>query len=314
MSRRGRDIGISLTVGVVAALQSRVNGDLGDYLDDGILAAWLSFAVGLLVVVALAISSAGARAGFARIRPALARGQLRRWQLLGGLGGAMYVVGQSVTVAALGVAVFTVATVAGQTGGGAGVDAVGLTPGGRRPITTLRMLAAVMAVLAVTFAVSGAGRGQVALGLIVLALVAGVAGALQAAVNGDVAEVSRSPLVASVFNFIVGLAGITIVLIIEHLVRRTGLSSPPAPWSDPLAWSGGLIGVLYTIVAAWIVRSLGVLLFGLCLVAGSLVGAVGLDVVGNGTELTGSLVIGVLLTFVAVVLAAITPAPERVAR
>ena len=69
-----------------------------------------------------------------------------------------------------------------------------------------------------------------------------------------------------------------------------------------------------TIVAARIVNSLGILLFGLSLVAGSLVGGVALDVIGTGIQLNGLLVIGVAPNFVTAVLVAITPAHERVAR
>ena len=68
------------------------------------------------------------------------------------------------------------------------------------------------------------------------------------------------------------------------------------------------------IVAARIVNTLGILLFGLSLVAGSLVGGVALDVIGTRIQLNGLLVIGVVPTFVTAVLAAITPAHERVAR
>ena len=50
----------------------------------------------------------------------------------GGLGGAMYVASQSITVATLGVALFTVCIVAGQTGNSLLVDRLGLGPRRRR--------------------------------------------------------------------------------------------------------------------------------------------------------------------------------------
>ena len=309
MSSRTRHAGVALATGAALAVQSRVNGDLGDRLDDGLFAAWLAFLVGLPIVLALSLATSNGRSGYARVRPAIARGDLRRWQLLGGLGGAIYVVGQSVTVATLGVALFTVATVAGQSGGGAVVDAVGLAPGGRRPITALRAVAGVLSVLAVAVAVVGVAPERVSVFLIVVALLAGIAGAFQSALNAQVAETIETPLVASVINFVVGLAAITMVMLLDHAVRCTGFAAPPAPWAEPLLWSGGLLGVLYTVVAAWVVRDLGVLLFGLCIIAGSLAGAVVLDLFGNAAAPQASLVVGVTLTFAAVLLAAVGSRP-----
>ena len=64
------------------------------------------------------------------------------------------VLSQGLAAAALGVALFTVAVVAGQTISGLVLDRVGIGPGGRRPLTAARLVGALLALGAVTWAVS----------------------------------------------------------------------------------------------------------------------------------------------------------------
>ncbi len=46
----------AVTVSALTVVQSRINGRLGDELDDGILAAWISFTVGLVAISLIACS------------------------------------------------------------------------------------------------------------------------------------------------------------------------------------------------------------------------------------------------------------------
>ena len=68
-------------------------------------------------------------------RAAARAGALRPWQLLGGVAGASLVASQGITVGTIGVALFVVAVVAGQTSSGLAVDHAGLGPpaGARSP-------------------------------------------------------------------------------------------------------------------------------------------------------------------------------------
>ena len=132
--------------------------------------------------------------------------RLRWWQLLGGLGGALFVASQSITVATLGVALFTVCVVAGQTGNSLLVDRLGLGPGGRARITVARRRR------------GGAHRRRrrhrrerplapratSSRCSCVLVVLAGAAAAFQQAFNGQVARVSDSAPVSSLVNFVVG--------------------------------------------------------------------------------------------------------------
>src|SRR4051794_18955973 len=112
--------------GALVALQSRINGNLAAELHDGIAAAVISFGTGLLILVVLIFGRRTGRQGLARVREALRRRTLRPWQCLGGACGAYFVVTQGLTVGALGVAFFTVAAVAGQSGSGLVVDRLGV--------------------------------------------------------------------------------------------------------------------------------------------------------------------------------------------
>jgi transporter family-2 protein len=188
------------------------------------------------------------------------------------------------------------------------VDRIGLGPGGVRPITTGRVLAAVGTTLAVALAVSGRfSSGSLAWSAVLLTLTAGVAVSFQQAVNGQVAMRTGDPLVATSVNFVVGLTALTTVLVLEHVVGSNTWTWPPAPWSEPVLWLGGPIGVAFVVTAAVVVRPLGVLLFSLLTIAGQLVGSLVSDLLvpTAGTVIGWQLVAGVVLTGVAVTVAAL---------
>ena len=138
-----------------------------------IFTAVLVFVAGLATVVVAMAVQPRSRAAFRRIPALLRAGDLRRWQLLGGISGATFVSLQSGLVAATGVAVFTVAAVAGQTAGALLVDKSGIGPSGRHPVTVRRVFAAFMGVGGVVVSVSGADTGTVALAAVIGTLAAG---------------------------------------------------------------------------------------------------------------------------------------------
>ena len=302
-------VALALLVGVLVVVQSRINGELGHVVGNGLLAAVISFGSGLAILVVIVALRRSTRTRLLQGLPAeLRAGRLHWWQLIGGLGGATLVASQGLTVPALGVALFTVLTVAGTTGSSLVVDRMGLGPGGPRPITTGRVLAAVGTTLAVALAVSGRfSSGSLAWGAVVLTLTAGVAVSFQQAVNGQVALRTGDPLVATSVNFVVGLAALTIAMLVSHAVTGGDWVAPPAPWTDPVLWLGGPIGICFVVTAAVVVRPLGVLLFSLLTIAGQLVGSLVSDLLfpTSGTVIGWQLVVGVLLTGVAVAVAAL---------
>lgn len=298
---------IAVVVGVDVAVQSRINGEFGHRIGDGVYVALISFATGLACAVVAVVASRRARAGARRAAAGVRTGGLRWWQLLGGLGGALYVASQGVTIAALGVALFTVCVVAGQTGNSLLVDRLGLAPGGVRPVTAARVLAALLTVVAVGVGVSDRwDQGSFRVAFVLLVAAAGAAAAFQQAFNAQVARVAESVPVSSLVNFVVGLLALAVLLLVGHLVTGHALPALPSPLSGSWwLYLGGPMGFAYTIGLALVVRTLGVLVFGLCAIAGQLTGAVVLDVVAptQGSAVTWQLLVAVALTFGAVVLA-----------
>ena len=46
----------AVAVSALTVVQSRINGELGQDLNDGILAAWISFAIGLVAIAIVVVS------------------------------------------------------------------------------------------------------------------------------------------------------------------------------------------------------------------------------------------------------------------
>ncbi len=290
----------------MVAVQSRINGELGVRLADGIAAAVVSFGVGLLILLVLVPATPGGRRGLAALRGALRTGTLRPWQCLGGVCGAFLVATQGLTIGALGVAVFTVAVVAGQSGSSLLVDRAGIGPTGRQPVTPNRLIGAMLTVLAVLLAVGDRLGDPDALALALLPLAAGVGIAWQQAVNGRVRAASGSAMTATLVNFTVGTAALLVTFAVDLAVRgRPAGAFPDEPW----LYLGGPLGIVFIALAAALVRFTGVLLLGLATIAGQIVGAVLLDLVLPTAASHPGLdtLLGAALTMVAVLVAAFGP-------
>ncbi|GAA1686686.1 DMT family transporter [Microcella alkalica] len=292
----------TVVAGLGVAAQHRVNGELGQVIDDGFTAALISFSSGLVLLLVATAASPRARAAFRAIRPLLASGELRWWMLLGGFGGAFLVLGQSLVASILGVAIFTVATVTGQTAMGLWIDATGFAGSRRAPVTTQRLLGTLLTLAAVVVAVAPEIGGRVPVAALLLPLLAGLGVGAQAAVNGRVRTATGSPIAATTINFIIGTTALAVATGVHLLIA--GL--PDRLPSDPALYIGGALGAGFIAIQTITVARIGVLILGLCLVMGQLVGALVLDLVlPIGVATTASTAIGAALTLVGVLIAAI---------
>ncbi|MDN6332575.1 MAG: DMT family transporter, partial [Micrococcaceae bacterium] len=70
---------------------------------------------------------------------------------------------------------------------------------------------------------------------------------------------------------------------------------------------GGVFGCVFIAIGALLVKSLGVLISGLCMIAGQLVGSLAIDLIlpAPGTVIAVATLLGTLLTLAAVVLASV---------
>lgn len=276
MSERG-SVGIAVAgavlIGALTALQARINGSLGAAVGDGIVAAAISFSSGLVILIVLSLVVPEGRRGFGRLVAGIRSHSVPPWMLLGGLAGAFTVAGQGLTVATIGVALFTVGFVAGQTTGGLVLDRVGFGPAGVVPVTVRRVVGAVLAIAGVVVCLSGDALGDVPLWMLIVPAVAGAGVAWQQGTNGRLRVRVESPLTATLVNFIGG----TIVLVIAALIHVGVVGAPRAIPTAPWLYVGGAVGVVYIFLSAVVVRRTGVLLLGLGSVVGLLSTSVLLD-------------------------------------
>jgi len=296
---------MAVATGLFIPIQGRINGALGVALEDGIGAAVVSFSTGLLVMTVISLALPRGRAGLARILPAVRERQFPPYYVLAGCIGALFVFAQSFTVGLLGVALFTVAAVTGQTLSGLLVDRMGIGPAGKRPITGIRVLGSVLTVAAVAWAVSPRfSAGESGLQLLVpvmLPLLAGFLMSFQQAMNGTATVHYGTPIAATLVNFIAGAALLWVAWLIKLAVAGTGNPLPAQWWY----YLGGPLGCIFIGIGALLVRSLGVLVTGLGMIAGQLLGSLGLDLIlpVPGTVIALPTVLGTILTLGAIVLA-----------
>lgn len=301
-------IALGVVCGAGVATQSRVNGQLGSLIHDGFAAAVISFGSGLIIIlIALSFLPKGRR-GIRLVVTAVRDREMPFWYALGGAGGAFLVLSQGLVAATLGVALFSVGIVAGQTIGGTIVDRRGLGTMPARSLTVQRLVGSILALAAVIVAASTEVSTSVPIWMLVLPLLAGLVQSLQQAVNGQVRAVSESVVTATLINFVVG----TTVLVIAFLVHSSLVGFPTRLPTEPWLYVGGSIGVVFIAVSAAIVRSIGVLLLTLATIAGQLITSLLLDVLAPTSRagITPTTVLGTLLTLVAVVIAAV-PARAR---
>lgn len=300
-------------VGALVAVQSQINGqlatELGGGAKGGVAAAVTSFGLGLLVLAVVVVTVPSQRAGVGRILSAVRHRRLPVWQLLGGVGGAALVASQGLAVGSIGVALFTVAMVAGQTSSGLLVDRAGLGPSGAQAVSTGRVLGATLTVGAVVLGVAGRLGGgdplsSAVLALSLLPLLAGAGTSWQQAMNGRVSAVG-GPIPAAFNNFVVGVTALLLFLLVVLLVAPGDLRGPPGTW---WLYTGGPVGVLFITLTARLVSVHGVLVLGLCTVAGLVVGSLLLDAFGPDPHLGPLTVLGALLALTGVGIGAVSSA------
>lgn len=297
---------ITFIASVIITAQSSVNSELNTYTENPLITALINFTTGLIVLSVMMIFSRPIRQGFISIPRLVREGRLKRWQLFGGLSGAFFVASQSSLVQVIGVAIFTVAAVAGQTSAALLVDKAGIGPAGKQPVTIMRIGAAILGIVGVLVSVLGQdSTGQFAFGAVLISFAAGALVSTQPALNGQIANHTGQPAAATMVNFIVGFITLVVVYAVAHQVNPQSFNVPPMPWENPVIWLGGPFGVMFVLTASFMAKTLGVFLFTLTSVVGQLSGAILMDVLfpTASTNITWQLLLGISITGAAVVLA-----------
>ena len=288
--------------GAMIALQARANGELSHHLNNGLQAALVSFGSGLFIIFVITLFNSRIKEGIKNLRQAVANKEIARWKLFAGALGGSFVAIQTQIVPLIGVAIYSVASIAGQTAMSLIVDRIGLTGGGKKLISPRRVLAAFLTVLAVLVSVWDRIDAN---NLSMLAVTAGgIAGAIvgvQRALNGQINEYSQQSFTTSLLNFMTGTAFLLVLIIAGILLGKNDLSPlPSGPW---WIYTGGVIGVIYIAFTSTIVQHLGVLTFTLFSVGGQLVGSLVIDLVSptDGVSVSAYLVTGIVMTYAGVV-------------
>ncbi len=292
--------------GCASALQSRSNGELTQHSGSGVNSALFSFIIGLAILSVIAVASGDIRTAISRIPATVRDGTLAWWAVPAGVLGGVFIACASFAVAIVGVALFAIGAVVGQAATALLVDRLGIGPNGRTSLTAARKSSALIAVVAVVVAASGSINAKLfSISAVAAALLGGTAATVQQGLNGRITVASGHPLATTWLNFVFGSLGLLVGTAIAMLLLGDELSVPTAgPW---WMWLGGVFGCIFILTSAWAVPRYGVLVFTLATIAGQLTAALVLDAtvpVGDN-EVAVSLVLGVILTFVAVAVGAL---------
>lgn len=274
-------------------------------MGDGFGAALISIIGGLLIIVVSLLLSPVGRAGLSRVPQALKDRRLLWWHLLGGVSGAYYAVAQTVTGLLLGVALFSIAIVSGQTLSSLVMDRLGVGPSGVRKITWPRMLGTILVLTSVVLSVSGQLDAEAPIWMAWMPFVAGIGMGWQLAVNGRVRAETQSVLAATFINFFIAAVLLTVIVVVRGFSTGWPTNIP----SEPYLFIGGILGSLFIAGSALVVARIGVLVLGVSVVAGQLIGALVIDIVSPSPvhPLTSSTLLGVGLSLVAVVISTLKP-------
>ncbi|WP_336714261.1 DMT family transporter [Arthrobacter sp. USHLN218] len=304
-------LGLALLGGSGLAVQSRVTSELGIALQDRLGAALVSFAAGLIAVLAFALLRPAARARLGAVPAVLKRREYPRWWLVAGTIGAFYIFAQAATVGPIGLSLFTIAIVTGQMVSSLAVDRMGLGPGRKIGVSGARVAGAVLAFAAAVVAASAhfaadgpAGPGPEGARLVLLMLIplfSGLLQSVQQGMLGQMGTVHGSPVISTFLNFAAGTAVLLVLWAAQAALSGRAVLAG-GPW---WLYLGGPLGALVLASATISVASTGVLLTSLTVICGQLVGSVVLDIAwpSAGSTVGPLTLAGIALTAAAMLIA-----------
>ena len=298
--------------GLMIAAQARANGELSYRMGNPIEAALVSFGSGLIIISLISAFNPAIKNGIKNLRVAVKRKEIPLWTLFAGMLGGSFVAVQTQIVPIIGVAIYSVASIAGQTAASLVVDRIGLTGGGKKKITIRRVAAAGVTVLAVLISVlDRIEANSLSIMAVLFGFFAGAIVGVQRALNGQINESTHQSFTTSLLNFIMGTTFLVFFLGIGMLINRAEIVSLPAgPW---WMYTGGTIGVIYIAFTSTIVQHLGVLTFTLISVGGQLVGSLLIDFYSptEGVNVSVYLVTGIVMTYLGVIVGGVGNLPKR---
>lgn len=268
---------LAVAAGVVWAIQAKMNAQFAAELSEPLVSGAANFICGsvvLLVIAAFRPRATSAAVG--RLRTAVSSRALSPLALLVGFVGVGIVLAQVFVVDVIGIAAFTVTVVAGSAVAAIVIDATGLGPDGKVPVTPLRLVGAALLIGAVAIVAFGNGgftglAAAAVLGLGV-ALLTGALVALQTAMSGALVQQSRAIVVPMLVAFLAG----AIVLPIVRLFLGPLVLPADVPWVYLLA---GPLAIVFVVTTALLASRMSLLLLSAAIVIGQTLGAIAIDLV-----------------------------------
>jgi uncharacterized membrane protein YdcZ (DUF606 family) len=101
-------VGIAVISGALTSVQTRINSQLASELGDPFVAALVSFGSGLLILTIIVLAAPTGRHGIQRLSRSVRARETPWFFLIGGAFGALFVIGQGLTAAIIGVLVIMV--------------------------------------------------------------------------------------------------------------------------------------------------------------------------------------------------------------
>ena len=292
---------LAALAGIFVSVQSRVNGELAFQLQNSLEAACISFGSGLVILAMVTYFHAGIKKGLRDALIAARSGVIPPWHLFGGTLGGLVIAIQTHIVPLIGVAIYSVSVIAGQTAISLLVDRLGVTGGGTRHISARRITAALLTVLAVVISVWDRLDAK---NLSIVAIALGVASGgiigVQRALNGQVNEHSRQSFATTFLNFATGTALLLILFLVGVMTHHSHFSH--LNWKPWWMYLGVATGIIYIAFASTVVQHLGVLTFTLFSVGGQLLGSLVFDIFlpSKGVHVGVYLLTGICMTYIGV--------------
>jgi bacterial/archaeal transporter family-2 protein len=253
-------IPLLLTIGGMLALQAAANVQLSTATGSPFGASALQLGIAAtLLLAAAAAAAAGTLGAFQLVADA------EPWQLVGGLGSAVYITAGILLFPRLGAVVSVGLFIAGQMLGSLALDGFGWLGVSREPLTAAALLGAAAVVVGAALivraqadarAIEGAVRKRAA--WLALALLAGAALPVQGAVNAGLRAELDAPATVGAFSFLV--ATVAMVLVLAGSMALAGASAPRTaplrgvPW---WGWLGGLSGASYVTAVFLLIPEIG---------------------------------------------------------
>jgi transporter family-2 protein len=288
--------------GAMISVQARINGELSHRLNNGLEAALISFGSGFLVISLVTLFNPKIKAGLRKLRESVARKEIAKWKLLAGSLGGSFVALQTQIVPLVGVAIYTVASISGQTVMSLFIDRIGFTGGGKRLITKRRVSAVIITVVAVIVSVlDRIDSNTLSFLTVAVGCTAGLLVGFQRALNGQINEHTNQGFATSFMNFATGTIFLLTLVIVGVITGKTELT--PLPQGPIWIYMGGILGVIYISFASSIVQHLGVLTFTLFSVGGQLFSSLIIDIVAptKGVSISFYLITGIVMTYAGVI-------------